>query len=250
MEIFDINGMYQWDSTIFDNMQLPTDIDKPTLIDMIIWECRELTLTVLSPAIIKRAIELWSKANIYYWDELQKTMHYTYNPIENYDKHSTITTTYGSTDKLVASGDVTNTQTGKKTTNQKGTKTTNQKGTETTTDALTVSAFDSSSLEPRETHTITRDLGVGGMNTTEDYGVDGITTTEDFGVSGIVNKTVPNTTDTTTHTGQDVVSDVTHGNIGVRSSQELITQQRDIINISLYNVIVNSFKNEFCILKY
>lgn len=269
MEILDINGMYQWDKSIFDNMQLPTDIDKPTLIDMIIWECRELTLTVLSPAIIKRAIELWSKANIYYWDELQKTMHYTYNPIENYDKHSTITTTYGSTDKLVASGDVTNTQTGKKTTNQKGTKTTtqkgtkttNQKGTETTTDALTVSAFDSSSLEPRETHTITRDLGIGGMNTTEDfgvngmsttedYGVDGITTTEDFGVSGIVNKTVPNTTDTTTHTGQDVVSDETHGNIGVRSSQELITQQRDIINISLYNVIVNSFKNEFCILKY
>lgn len=250
MEILDINGMYQWDNSIFDNMQLPTDIDKPTLIDLIIWECRELTLTVLSPVIIKRAIELWSKANIYYWDELQKTMHYTYNPIENYDKHSTITTTYGSTDKLTASGDVTNTQTGKKTTNQKGTKTTNQKGTETTTDALTVSAFDSSSLEPRETHTITRDLGVGGMNTTEDFGVDGMTTTEDFGVSGIVNKTVPNTTDTTTHTGQDVVSDETHGNIGIRSSQELITQQRDIVDISLYNIIVNSFKNEFCILKY
>lgn len=250
MEILDINGMYQWDNTIFDNIQLPTDIDKPTLIDLIIWECRELTLTVLSPVIIKRAIELWSKANIYYWNELQTTMHYTYNPIENYDKHSTITTTYGSTDKLVASGDVTNTQTGKKTTNQKGTKITNQKGTETTTDALTVSAYDSSSLEPRETHTITRDLGVGGMNTTEDFGVDGMTTTEDFGVAGIVNKTVPNTTDTTTHTGQDVVSDNTHGNIGIRSSQELIQQQREIIDISLYNIIVNSFKNEFCILKY
>ena len=231
MEILDINGMYQWDNSIFDNMQLPTDIDKPTLIDLIIWECRELTLTVLSPVIIKRAIELWSKANIYYWDELQKTMHYTYNPIENYDKQSTITTTYGSTNKLVASGDVTNTQTGKKTTNQKG--------TETTTDALTVSAFDSSSLEPRETHTITHDLGV-----------DGMTTTEDFGVAGIVNKTVPNTTDTTTRTGQDVVTDNTHGNIGVMSSQRMITEQRDVVNISLYNVIVNSFKNEFCILKY
>lgn len=212
MELLDINGLYQWDNTIFDDMVLPADIVRNDLIDMIIFDCRELTVTVVSPVIMKRAIELWSKKNIYYWNELKATMHYTYNPIENYDKHSTITNTYGSTVTDKQTGDLTDTTT----------------GTKTNTDALTVAAFNSSSLEPRETHTIT----------------------EDYGVTGIVNKTVPNTTNTNTHTGVDTITDETHGNIGVRSTQELIEQQRNIINISLYNIIVNSFKNEFCILKY
>lgn len=250
MELIDINGIYQWDNTIFDNMVLPTDIVKADLIDMIIWECRELTVTVVSPTILKRAIELWSKKNIYYWTELQDTMHYTYNPIENYDKHSVITNTYGSTITDKQTGDVTNTQTGKETTTNKGTRTTTNTGTETTTDALTRASYDSNTELPRETHTITHDLGVGGMVSTEDLGTDGMTTTVDYGSAGIVNKTVPNTTNTNTHTGVDTISDETHGNIGVMSTQQMIEQQRNIIDISLYNIIVNSFKNEFCILKY
>ena len=250
MELLDINGLYQCDNTIFDNMVLPTDIVRNDLIDMLILDCRELTISIISPSIMKRAIELWSKKNIYYWEELQKTMHYEYNPIENYDKHSKITSTYGSTVTDKQTGDVTNTQTGTKTVTQKGTKTTTQKGEETTTDELTVAAFNSSSLEPRETHTITHNLGNDGMLTTEDFGVSGMSTTEDFGVSGIVNKSVPNTTNTNTHTGVDTVEDETHGNIGVMSSQRMITEQRDVVNISLYNVIINSFKNEFCLLKY
>ena len=248
--LLDIIGLYEWDNTIFDNMVLPTDIVKAELIDMICFDCRELTITVASPTIIKRAIELWSKKNIYYWNELQATMHYTYNPIENYDKHSTITNTYGSTITDKQTGDVTDTTTGTKTTTNTGEKTTTQKGTKTTTDALTVSAYNSSSLEPRETHTITEDLGVGGMSTTENLGVGGMVTTEDYGITGIVNKTVPNTTNTNTHTGIDTISDETHGNIGTVTTQDMIEQQRNIIDISLYKVIVNSFKNEFCILKY
>lgn len=250
MELIDINGIYQWDNTIFDNMVLPTDIVKADLIDMIIWDCRELTVTVVSPIILKRAIELWSKKNFYYWDELQKTMHYTYNPIENYDKHSVITNTYGSTitDKLT--GDTTTTRKGTETTTNIGTKTTKNIGTETTTDELDVAAYNSNTEQPRETHTITHDLGEQGMVSTEDFGINGVQSIVDYGNSGVEDKTVPNTTNTNTHTGIDTVSDETHGNIGVRSSQELIEQQRNVIDISLYNVIVNSFKNEFCILKY
>lgn len=246
MELIDINGLYMWDSSIFDNMVIPSDIDKQTLIDKIIWDCRELTITVVSPAMIKRAIELWSKSNIYYWTELQKTLHYDYNPIENYDRHELTTDNYLNDGNGTERGTRTQTQKGSNTSTQTGTKTTTQKGTETTTDALTVSAYDDNNLVPRETHTITKD-----------YGADGIVTTEDLG-AGMVTTNTPDLTTTETpdirttdhNTGNNRHESYVHGNIGVMSSQQMVLAQRDVINISLYNIIVNSFKNEFCILKY
>lgn len=265
MELIDINGLYIWDNTIFDNMVIPSDIDRQTLIDKIIWDCRELTITVVSPAMIKRAIELWSRSNIYYWSELQKTLHYDYNPIENYDRHELTTDNYlndgngteRGTRTQTQRGSNTSTQTGTKTTTQTGKETTNQKGTETTTDALTVSAFDSSSLEPRETHTITKDYGADGITTTRELGVGGMVTTEDLG-AGMVTTNTPDLTTTETpdirttdhNTGNNRHESYVHGNIGVMSSQQMVMAQRDVVNISLYNIIVNSFKNEFCILKY
>lgn len=265
MELIDINGLYMWDSSIFDNMVIPSDIDRQTLIDKIIWDCRELTITVVSPAMIKRAIELWSKSNIYYWSELQKTLHYDYNPIENYDRHELTTDKYHNSGNgsetgsrtQTQKGNSTQTQTGVKTTTQSGTETTNQKGTETTTDALTVSAFDSSSLEPRETHTITKDLGVDGMTTTKSLGADGMVTTENLGdgmvtttAPDLINVETPNIKTSDTNDGNNTHESYVHGNIGVMSSQQMVMAQRDVVNISLYNIIVNSFKNEFCILKY
>lgn len=265
MELIDINGLYIWDNTIFDNMVIPSDIDRQTLIDKIIWDCRELTITVVSPVMIKRAIELWSKSNIYYWNELQKTMHYEYNPIENYDRHELTKDNYSNSGDNNESGVITRTengtretvQSGDKTTTQTGTKTTNQKGTETTTDALTVSAFDDNNLVPRETHTITKDYGADGITTTEDLGVSGMVTTESLGDGmvttekpDITSHETPNITNKHSDKGNNTRESYIHGNIGVTSTQNMITQQRDVINISLYNTIVNSFKNEFCILKY
>lgn len=246
MELIDINGLYIWDNTIFDNMVIPSDIDRQTLIDKIIWDCRELTITVVSPVMIKRAIELWSKSNIYYWNELQKTMHYNYNPIENYDRHELTKDNYSNSGDNNESGIITRTENGNRETVQKGTKTTNQKGTETTTDALTVSAFDDNNLVPRETHTITKDYGVDGITTTEDFG-DGMVTTE---TPDVTTNEKPNITNKHSDKGNNTRESYIHGNIGVTSTQNMITQQREVINISLYNTIVNSFKNEFCILKY
>lgn len=226
MVILDINGMYMWDNTIFDNMVIPTDVNRQELIDMIIFDCRELTVTVASPIIMKRAIELWSKKNIYYWNELQKTMHYNYNPIENYDRHEEITDVFNSNN--------TSSENGMKTTMTNGSQSRVESGSKTTTDELTVAAFNSSSLEPRETHTITE--------TPTDY-----TTTE---TPNITTTETPNITVKDDNKGQNKHTAYIHGNIGTVTGQDMIKQQREIIDISLYRTIVNSFKNEFCILIY
>ena len=226
MELLDINGLYIWDNTIFDNMVLPSDINKQELIDMIIFDCRELTVTVVSPVIMKRAIELWSKKNIYYWNELQKTMHYSYNPIENYDRHEEITDEFSSAN--------TSKENGSRTTTHNGTTERVESGYKTTTDELEVSAFNSSTYEPRERHTITE--------TPTDYA-----TTETPDLTTIEN---PDITVKDDNTGKNKHTAYIHGNVGVTSSQDMIRQQREIIDVSLYKIIVNSFKNEFCILKY
>ena len=258
MELLDINGMFMLDNSIFDNMVIPSDINRSELIDMIIYDCRELTVSMTSTRILKRAIELWSKKNIYYWNELQKTMHYDYNPIENYDRHEVTKDKYNNFNnqhetgsrKIKESGVNITTETGTITTTETGSRTRVESGSKTTTDELTVSAFNSSTLEPREKHTITE--------TPTNY-----TTTE---TPNVTTTNTPNTTTTNTpnietletpdievdnkNNGDNVRESYIHGNIGVMSTQQMITAQREVIDVSLYNVIINSFKNEFCLLKY
>ena len=226
MELLDINGLYMWDNTIFDNMVIPTDINRQELIDMIIFDCRELTVTVASPVIMKRTIELWSKKNIYYWNELQKTMHYNYNPIENYDRHEEITDDYTSNN--------TSNENGTRLTTHNGRTDRVESGSKTTTDELEVSAFNSSSYEPREKHTITE--------TPNNY-----QTTETPDLFTRENPDITVKDDNKSHNKHVAYI---HGNIGTVTGQDMIKQQREIIDISLYKTIVNSFKNEFCILKY
>lgn len=251
MELIDINGLYMWDNTIFDNMVVPSDIVKSELIDMIIWECRELTVTVVSPAMIKRAIELWSKKNIYYWSELQKTMHYDYNPIENYDRHELTKDNFRNdqterergTRKIDQNGNEVDVDV------LSGSKTTTNvlSGSKTTTDALTVSAYDANTEQPRETHTITEtptDYTTTITETPTDY-TNTKTRTPDLHTIE-----TPDIINTNNGTGNNTRESYVHGNIGVMSTQQMITAQREVIDISLYNIIVNSFKNEFCILKF
>ena len=263
MELLDINGLYMWDNTIFDNMVTPSDINKSELVDMILYECRELTVTVITPTIIKRAIELWSKKNIYYWNELQKTMHYSYNPIENYDRHEKTTDKYNNkntsreqgTTKIDQLGETTTEHTGTSTDVQSGSKTTTnvQSGSKTTTDELTVSAYNSNTLEPRETHTITEtptDYTNTVTETPTDYTVTTTPNLTDKTTPKLQTIETPNLTNTIDGNGDNTRESYIHGNIGTVSTQDMILQQRNVIDISLHMVIVNSFKNEFCILKY
>lgn len=53
-----------------------------------------------------------------------------------------------------------------------------------------------------------------------------------------------------TSTSNEVISERVHGNIGVRSGQELIEQSRNIAMFKLYDIITDDFINRFCIQLY
>ena len=109
-------GLYRWDDTIFDLMQIPSALDKPTLIDNLLTETAELEVLYPNPVVFKNLVAVWSAKQIDIWNRLYATTQYEYNPIENYNRYETgsedgsgrtthsgtdttaDTTTYGGTD--------------------------------------------------------------------------------------------------------------------------------------------------------
>ena len=109
-------GLYRWDDTIFDLMQIPSALDKPTLIDNLLSETAELEVLYSNPVVFKNLVGVWSAKQLDIWNRLYATTQYEYNPIENYNRYETgsedgtgstthsgtdttaDTTTYGGTD--------------------------------------------------------------------------------------------------------------------------------------------------------
>ena len=85
MATLSILGLYKYDSSIFDLLQLPASLDRQTLIDNLLMECGVMETYIPDPDIMKRAIGYWSAKCIGVWEALQKTKEYNYNPIWNKD---------------------------------------------------------------------------------------------------------------------------------------------------------------------
>lgn len=86
-----IVGLYVADSTIFDDMELPTTehLNKDTLIQNILEQCSELEILYPDPNILKYILKYWSKSRVEVWQRLADTMDYEYNPIWNKDVKDT-----------------------------------------------------------------------------------------------------------------------------------------------------------------
>ena len=101
-------GLYNWDQTIFDLMQIPEELDKDTLVDNLLAETAELEVLYPNPVVFKNLVAVWSAKQIDIWNRLYATTQYEYNPIENYNRYET-----GSTDgagSTAHSGTDTNTE--------------------------------------------------------------------------------------------------------------------------------------------
>ena len=80
-----ILGMYEYDSTVFDGLTVPTGMTKQTVIDAILLECAELELVYPDIDIMKTAITNWASINEPIWDKLYNTESLQYNPLWNVD---------------------------------------------------------------------------------------------------------------------------------------------------------------------
>lgn len=92
-------GMYEYDNSLFDGLDLPTYtdknnnvhvIDKNKVINNILLKCAELEILYTRFDTLKLAIGVWSAANQETWSKLYATQMIQYNPIWNVDAVVTI----------------------------------------------------------------------------------------------------------------------------------------------------------------
>lgn len=250
-------SLYRYNQTLFDGFVIPEGVDKNLVINNLLLEYGELEVVYPDFNFMKQALEYWSQKQLHVWEELYKTLLYEYDPIENYDRKEDWT----DTDTTSGTRDITriNTITGNQTSKQIDDASTHdslstseklvgsQNGDSTTT--TSVSAYNSSSFEPRDE--VVADTSTSTNNTTSTTGTN--------------TRAYNNTTDTTidtdsTENGNDkekttgnrngVHEGRVHGNIGVTTTQHMIKAQREVVEFNIVSRIINDTRDRFCLLVY
>lgn len=196
-----IIGMYEYDNTLFNGLNVPDGIDKQALINEICFQCGELELMYSNLDTMKLAISVWSVSNQYTWEKLYNTMNLNYNPIWNVDATETETFGQGRTHEL----------------------------THGLQDKRTVDLTDTASVKGFNSNTWSE------SNKVESDGTD----THDYSGKDTISERIDNGT-----------TKQRSGNIGVTTTQKMISEEREIANFSIINYIALAFKERFCILVY
>lgn len=97
-----VMGVYNWDSSVFDNFVMPNGMDKEQEIGVILMECAELELLYNRPDTFKQMVGIWSNVNVQNWQKMWDVVNMEYNPIENYDRNDDFNEDYVSRETLAA----------------------------------------------------------------------------------------------------------------------------------------------------
>lgn len=221
-------GLYEWDSTLFDLMQIPSALSRDTLIKNLLAETAELEVLYPNPVVFKNLVGVWSAKQIDIWNRLYATTQYEYNPIENYNRYETGSdsgtgrTTHSGTDTRTIDRDMGGRDT----------------STGTSKDEHWIAGFDSQPVSETDDGLVkqTRDQHAG-ENTTNYGGTEDVTDALQHGEQIA-----------TQNDGEHELH--AHGNIGVTTTQKLIREQRAIDLFNVYDIIIEDFKMRFCILVY
>ena len=86
-----IRALIAWDSTIFDDMYLPEDLDsdgvRQMIIDRILFKYGDTPLFCPDPRVMKYYIASWSFRKSPWWERFWNAATEEYDPLENYDRH-------------------------------------------------------------------------------------------------------------------------------------------------------------------
>lgn len=238
-----IMGLYQWDNTIFDLMQLPEGLDKNALVNIIITRFANLEIMYPNPEVMKGLIGLWSLSSQYTWSKLYETLLMEYNPLDNYDRTETRTFNSQASGTSADSGTDTNTSTDSGSDTLAGTESGNTSNSTDESNTAQVAGFNSSAntFTDKEKHTIDND-------STGSYSKqNGATTT--YGKRNVASVQYGHN-NANTYNKNDSETIRARGNIGVTSSMQLIQAQRELVAFNIYDYIADDFKKRYCLMVY
>lgn len=104
MALMSIRGLYLYDQTIFDNMTIPSQLDRDLLVTRLVNDLAELEIIYPDPDIMKTNISNWSAIMGRSWQKMADVLYEDYDPFINISRHEERTTT--ETRDLANSGSV------------------------------------------------------------------------------------------------------------------------------------------------
>lgn len=224
MSLLTVEGLYNYDNTLFDGFNVPEGLVKQIAIDAILMRTRELEILYPDFTYMKNRITIWSNKYQINWKKLYDTTVLEYNPIENYDRMENWTDT----------------------------------DDESTTSARDNTRNTNNTVKSTSTNKIVNNVNVTDQNTAFNAGLsdhakqitDGDTTENGTITNTETGKDTENESVNGGRTGKHTRTGRTHGNIGVTTSQQMIQSERDLVVFNLYDVIAESFIENFCLMVY
>ena len=224
MSLLTVEGLYNYDNTLFDGFNVPEGLVKQIAIDAILMRTRELEILYPDFTYMKNRITIWSNKYQINWKKLYDTTVLKYNPIENYDRMED----WADTDD------------------------------ETSTSARDNTRNTTNTVKSTSTNEVMNSVNVTDQNTAFNAGL------ADHAKQITDGDTTENGTITNTETGKDTENENVnggrtgrhtrvgraHGNIGVTTSQQMIQSERDLVVFNLYDMIAESFIENFCLMVY
>ena len=224
MSLLTVEGLYNYDNTLFEGFDVPEGLVKQIAIDAILMRTRELEILYPDFTYMKNRITIWSNKYQNNWKKLYDTTVLEYNPIENYDRMEDWTDT----------------------------------DDETTTSARDNTRNTNNTVKSTSTNEIMNSVNVTDQNTAFNAGLadhakqitDGDTTENGTITNTETGKDTENESVNGGRTGKHTRTGRAHGNIGVTTSQQMIQSERDLVVFNLYDVIAESFIENFCLMVY
>lgn len=232
-------GLYNYDNRLFDNLNLPTEINEEDFINNFLLKYGECPVIYPNWGTMQFAIGAWSKKWYHSIERIIYAMTENYNPLHNFDRHEEYEDVEGrettTGESVETSGTITN-DTTVKTLNLTDT----SNGSTDGTNENTVSAYNENTYQPdtkQETESTT-------TNTDRHTGTD--TTERNAETSGSETRTGTGTEDRTlTHTGH------LYGNIGVTESVTMLQHEIDLRkNYNIIDIVADMLYREVCIYVY
>ena len=215
-----IRALLAYDASIFDNLTLPEALDdddgKALVIDTIIYKYGDTPLFSPDPSVVKYYIGRWSARRLPLWDRYYAAITAEYDPLENYDRNEHRELAHGH--KITYGGTITDTPSG----------------------VITDSA------DYTNTGSLAADNSTNFENDRKET-VNGKTNERTY--TSYQEQRSFNNSDT--HSGKDEEDSRVHGNIGVTTSQQMLTSELDLIpRLDLVEYIADDWHNEFCLMMY
>lgn len=218
------------DHSVFEELTLPPNIDKNTLIGAIMLRCQEFELLYSNPNFMIEAVKVWGMKNYWTFDRWIKLINKQYDPLYNKDYHVEMTDTHGGQYSKTGSGS----SSGSNSDSSDYTRTDNLASTDNTTHSEKAYNSGANFVETAKDET-------SGTNTG---------TQRNAGQSA---GTFSNQ-NSNTETGGDSYTDthVSHGygNIGVTAAQTLFMKETEVAAWNMYEHMADLFASEFCLMIY